>query len=110
MSFQSQKTVCCMIALFVLVLGRFDDHPVFAQNQSAKLGVAERSDSNVYRHQTIFAPRDHAIEQISQSPQVPDILDAEARDALGIPLSSLMLIKHGVILVKTVLIVKLLCH
>ncbi len=85
MSFQSQKTVCCMIALFVLVLGRFDDHPVFAQNQSAKLGVAERSDSNVYRHQTIFAPRDHAIEQISQSPQVPDILDAEARDALGIP-------------------------
>lgn len=85
MSFQSQKTVLLIVALFVLVQGHFFDQPVFAQIQHSKLGEAGKGRSAVYRHQTIFAPRGQDIEQISQSPQVPDVLDAEARDALGIP-------------------------
>ncbi len=84
MFFQSRQAVFLIIALCMLVL-RGAENPVHAQSRPATLKEDESNVSRPLRHRTIFKPRDPDIKQISQSPQVPDVLDAEAREALGIP-------------------------
>ncbi|MFK7778035.1 MAG: DUF6268 family outer membrane beta-barrel protein [Gimesia sp.] len=84
MLIQRPAAVFLIISLGVF-FGSIAEETAYAQNQSALFGEKDQADSPSLRHRTIFMPRDPDVRQISQSPQVPDVLDAEARDALGIP-------------------------
>lgn len=84
MLFQSRSAVRLIIILGIF-FGILIEKTACAQNQPAKPGKNTQEDSSTLRHRTIFMPRDPVIKQVGQSPQVPDVLDAEARDALGIP-------------------------
>lgn len=87
MLIQSYRTVVLMLALGAFLFwGAIDS--CSAQNRKT---IFDDPDGSEYsplpqRHQTIFMPRDESqIQQTSQSPQVPDVLDAESKAALGIP-------------------------
>lgn len=84
---QSRQTVLMMLTLGALGLwGSVNSCP--AQTRSTILSSSETENYSPLpeRHQTIFMPRDAKdIQQISQSPQIPDVLDAESKEALGIP-------------------------
>ncbi|MCA9021516.1 MAG: hypothetical protein KDA74_15310 [Planctomycetaceae bacterium] len=85
MLYQSRQAVFLVVALCAFSMGSADG-TAWAQGssvQSRSKLVADRSQT--LQHQTIFMPRDVEIEQVSQSPQVPNVLDAESREALGIP-------------------------
>lgn len=84
MLFQSQKAVFRGITLCILILSSVAGS-VSAQKGTSSLEDADATVSRSLRHRTIFMPRDPDIKQISQSPQVPNVLDAESREALGIP-------------------------
>jgi len=81
---QSHPAVFLVTALAML-LGCVVEETAYAQSQPALLENDEPSESQPLRHRTIFMPRDQKIKQMGQSPQVPDVLDADAREALGIP-------------------------
>ena len=86
MPFQSLKAVFLLIVTSVIALSSVTGRFIYAQSRLSELGAKKATNLESYRrHQTIFAPRDQDIKQISQSPQVPEVLDAEAREALGIP-------------------------
>lgn len=84
---QSRPTGFLMLALGALTLwGAVGS--CYAQSRSKSLFTQDPSGYSPLpqRHQTIFVPRDDVdIQQISQSPQIPDVLDAESKEALGIP-------------------------
>lgn len=86
MLFQSKQAVFRGIALCMLILSSLTS-AANAQKGASSLEEAETRGSHPLRHRTIFMPRDpdQEIRQISQSPQVPNVLDAESREALGIP-------------------------
>lgn len=77
MFFQSQKAVIWAVFVCVLIVG---------SAFKAACAQSERAaGSTAGRHRTIFMPRDADIQQISQSPQIPNVLDPEAKEMLGIP-------------------------
>ena len=86
MFFQSHQAVYRVITLCVLILCSITGS-VYAQKGAIRLEETDSAKARSLRHRTIFMPRAHDsdIKQISQSPQVPDVLDAESREALGIP-------------------------
>lgn len=85
MLYQSRQTVILVIALCALSMGDVDG-VAWAQGSSVQRRVEAGPDSTqTLQHRTIFMPRDAEIEQVSQSPQVPNVLDADSREALGIP-------------------------
>lgn len=81
---QSRAAVNLMIALGAFLLP-VADRTACAQGQSSSLKQKGQAEASSMRHRTIFMPRDQEIKQVAQSPQVPEVLDAEAREALGIP-------------------------
>jgi len=84
MIFQSRLAVH-LIFILGIFFGCVYKETAYAQGQPAPIENNEAKDSPSLRHRTIFMPRNQVIKQVGQSPQVPDVLDAEARDALGIP-------------------------
>ncbi|MCH9652911.1 MAG: hypothetical protein K0U86_20335 [Planctomycetes bacterium] len=84
MLFQSRLAVFLIIALGFF-LGDVVGETAFAQSLPPLHQNEASSQSPALRHRTIFMPRENEIKLMGQSPQVPDVLDAEARDALGIP-------------------------
>lgn len=82
---QSRRTVFLIVALCAFSCCR-PEGSIYAQSDSNNPFAQKNGGGESRRHQTIFMPRDSSeIEQISQSPQIPDVLDAESREALGIP-------------------------
>lgn len=85
MLYQSRQAVFLVIVLCAFSMGGVDGL-VWAQGVSVQTGGdAGAGSSQALQHRTIFMPRDVEIEQVSQSPQVPNVLDADSREALGIP-------------------------
>ena len=85
MLYQSRQAVFLVIVLCAFSMGGVDGL-VWAQGASVQTGGdAGAGSSQALQHRTIFMPRDVEIEQVSQSPQVPNVLDADSREALGIP-------------------------
>ncbi|WP_417378870.1 DUF6268 family outer membrane beta-barrel protein [Gimesia sp.] len=85
MFYRSRQALFLVITLCVLSMGSADDS-AWAQGSSVQSqGEAGAGSLKALQHRTIFMPREVGIEQVSQSPQVPNVLDADSREALGIP-------------------------